>query len=590
VNKSRSSRSLAGRAAIYLATLATASALTGVFAGPAAADPDPVPPATAGPSSSAPAPESGTPAAPPVESSQPAAPKPPAAAVKRAQLDVALVFGKPSYRTDEDVTFTFKVTNVGSGPVTGLWVFQSISDPTDLVVPYEPGWGPLRNSPGVTIEPGATYELPVTGKVRDTDATTAVVHGILFDGSGAGAGEFSFSTPITKVTGHAAGVVFGDGNGNGVFDAGEQLAGVPLSLRYVNGSRTYPATSDADGKFDFGDVPAAEYNLGGEVLDGWLFPWTTLHIGPDTDDLLVRGAPPLNGALHASMAFTQDSYRAGDLAHVTVTLANSGTTPLTGIVAACNRVGDSYLLQGTGPGWGDLVWSRGVTIAPGETRNIDVTETVPEAAVNRGFVAAACDFGYREVDIENHAQARDQAAVPGGRATVAGDVAVFDDQGHVQQGVAGARVVLVSDQACPVTGERTTDANGHFEFLGVAPGPEYRLYVLPPQGWRIKSENPASLWVRGPETDHGVEHVEAEQGDAPLPTVPAQPPGCGEAPTPTSTTGAAGGTGGGRSGGGSGGLASTGVDVLGLGVLTLAALGLGTGLVLSTRRRRGLTG
>ncbi|SEB30372.1 hypothetical protein SAMN04489727_0320 [Amycolatopsis tolypomycina] len=61
--------------------------------------------------------------------------------------------------------------------------------------------------------------------------------------------------------------------------------------------------------------------------------------------------------------------------------------------------------------------------------------------------------------------------MPGGKATIVGDVAVYGEQGGVKQGVAGTKVVLVSDGHCPVTAERTTDANGHFEFHDGRPGP-----------------------------------------------------------------------------------------------------------------------
>jgi len=565
--------------------LAAAALLTGVFAAPAGAEePDPAPTSTA-PTSTAPstpeAPSSSTEPTPTAPSSTEAS-KPAVAKAERAQVAVSLAFDKASYGTDEDVTFTVKLTNVGGTRAAGITLWQMISDPTDLDVPYD-GWGKLRDNPGVTLEPEETFELKVSGKVRDVEKKTAVVRGVLFDESGASASrEFSFSVPVTRVDGRAVGTVYGDKNGNGSFEAGEQLAGLKLTLRYVHGSNTYTATSGPDGKFGF-DLPAGEYYLGGDVVDGWLFPFRTVRIGPDTEDMLVRGAPPLNGALKASMAFTQDSYQVGELVHITVTLSNSGPIPLTGIVASCNRIGDGYILQGTGPGWGDLVWSRGVTIAAGETRTFDVTDTVPEAAFHRGFVAASCDFGYPEVDIENHADARDQAWVPGDKAIVEGAIGAFDNQGQLTKGVAGVKVVLVSDQHCPVVGERTTDEKGHFEFLDVAPGPEYQLYFLPPKGWKIKYENPTGISVYGPPENHSLWRFEAEEGDAPLPTVPVNPADCSAAP-PTSTTGAAGGSGGGQSGGG--GLASTGVDALGLGALALAALALGGGLVFSARRRR----
>ena len=578
MNKSRSARPIAR----YFATLAAAALLTGVFAAPAIAE-EPTPTSTTPSTSEAPPSSSAAPT-PTAPSSAPVETKPAAPAVKaeRAQVAVSLVFDKDSYTTDEDVRFTFKVTNIGQVRAAGLTVYQQITEATDLDVPYD-GWGKLRAEPGVTLEPGESFELAVSGKVRDIEKDTTVVRGVMFDETHFGVSpSFEFSRPITKAPGHAEGLVYGDKNGNGKYDSGEELAGAKLTLRYVHnsGNGVYTATSGDDGKIVF-DVPGAEYYIGGEVVDGWLIPFSVVRIGADTH-LTVRGAPPLNGALKALMAFTQDSYKVGDLAHVTVTLANSGPIPLTGIVAACNRIGDPYILSGRTPGWGDLA-ADGVTIAPGETRTFDVSEAVPAAAFNRGIVVASCDFGYEEVDIDNHADAHAQAAVPGAKATVEGTIGVFDNQGNLTKGVAGAKVVLVSDQHCPVVGERTTDAKGHFEFLDVAPGPEFHLYLLPPKGWKVKNENPMWISVYGPPENHYPWRIDAEEGDAPLPTVPANPADCGKPGTPTSTTGAAGGSSGGESGGG---LASTGVDALGLGALALVALALGGGLVIGARRRR----
>ncbi|MCR6485272.1 hypothetical protein M8542_20800 [Amycolatopsis sp. OK19-0408] len=574
------------RTAVYLAALATASALTGAFAAPAVAQEEPTATApstseSAPPSSSA-APTSSSSTAP--SSSAPES-KPPVkqdAPVERAQVEISVALDKETYQTDDEIHFTFKVTNVGSTTAKGLWVSPSY-DPTDLYVPYEPGWGPLTGSnPGLDLEPGKTFVLHGTGQVRDVEQDTVVLRGVMFDATHFGVGEFSTKANVVKAPGHAEGTVYGDKNGNGKFDAGEALAGAKLTLRYVNsnGGGTHSATSDEHGHIVF-DVPGASYYLGGEVVDGWLIPFRIVRIGAHTQ-LDVRGAPPLNGALKASMAFTQDSYKPGELAHVTVTLSNSGPIPLTGITASCNRIGDPYILSGRGPGWGELA-ADGVTIAPGETRTIDVSETVPQAAFNRGIVVASCDFGYDEVDIDNHAQAHDQAAVPGAKAVVEGNVGVFDDQGQVKDGLAGVKVVLVSDQHCPVVGERTTDAKGHFEFLDVAPGPQFHLYLQPPDGWKIKYENPMWVSVYGPPENHYPYRIDVEKGDAPVPGVPATPADC-TATNPTSTTGAAGGTGGGQSSGS--GLASTGVEAYGLGALALIALALGGGLVLGARRRR----
>ncbi|MGW4057202.1 hypothetical protein ACWEGE_02925 [Amycolatopsis sp. NPDC004747] len=565
-------------------------ALTSVFAGPAAADPTPestAPATSEAPSTSeVPVPEPSSAPSSTQPENKPAAAEPRDEPAPRARIEVAVVGFGGEHASDEDIRFTFKLTNTGNATATGVWVIQHLDQPTDLQVGSVPGWEDLTSyGRGVKLEPGQTYELAMTGHIRDIGKDTVRFRGVVFDGSGSPSNlTFDESAKVVQTPGEASGVVYGDKNGSGTRDSGEELAGIKLTLRYVHGDVSYPATSDEKGNLTF-KVPAADYYLGGDVVDGWLFPWRIVHIGEGTK-LDLRGAPPLNGALKATMKFTKSSYQVGELAHVTVTLSNSGPIPLVGIVAACNRIGDPYMLSGRTPGWGDLA-GNGVTIAPGETRVIDVSEAVPQAAFDRGFVMAACDFGYSEVDSENHADTYTQAAVPGGKAVVEGNIGTFDNQGQVAQGLAGVKVVLVSDQHCPVVGERITDAKGHFEFLDVAPGPEFHLYLLPPAGWKIKYENPMWISVWGPPENHRAWRIDAEEGDAPLPTVPVNPADCTAVP-PTSTTGASGGTGG-TGGGQSGasGLASTGVDALGLGALALIALALGGGLVFGARRRRG---
>lgn len=578
MNISRSARSLARG----FAALTAAAVLTSVFAGPAAAeDPAPTPTSTAPSTSEAPSSSEAPPAPSSTQpESKPAAAQPQAEPAERAKVEASITGLEDEYASNEDVHFKFKLTNTGNVTATGVWVSQHIDQPTDLQVGYDPGWGDLTYGRGIKLEPGQTYEVAVTGKIRDISKDTLHVRGVVFDNSNFGIGEFDAKANVTSAPGEASGVVYGDKNGNGARDNGEELAGVKFTLRYVHGDVTYTATSDSAGNLTF-KVPAADYYIGGEVVDGWLFPFRTVHIGEGTK-LDLRGAPPLNGALTASMKFAQDSYKVGDTVHLAVTLANSGKTPLVGIVASCNRVGNPEILNGSGPGWGDLVWTRGVTIGAGETRTFDVTDTVPAAAFNRGFVIAACDFGYPEVDIDHHVDASAKAKVPGGVAALRGDVEVVSDQGQVIRGVPGVKVVLTAEQECPVIGEQTTDEKGHFEFHKLVPGLDYKLYFLPPKGWKIKYDNPTSVDVYAPEDRPAQLGIQAEEGDAPLPAVPTNPATC-TAGAPT-TTGAAGGTGGGQSG--ASGLASTGVDALGLGALALIALALGGGLVFGARRRR----
>ncbi|KFU82981.1 hypothetical protein BB31_00400 [Amycolatopsis lurida NRRL 2430] len=556
--------------------------MTGVFAAPALADPEPSAPTSSAPAtsetpSSTPAP---TPSAPPVENSSPAAPKPEA---ERARVEASVTFEKPSYKVGEDVRFTFKIKNVGGTRAVGLQVNQFFSEPGSLSIPYEPGWGAWGRAPGVSLEPDETKEVTVTGQIGDLDKDIAVVRGFVSDETGLNAGEFNGTVPVTKVTGRVAGVVFGDKNGNGKLDDGEQLADIPLTLRYSIGSKEYKATSDADGKIDFGDVPAVEYLLsgGGDSIKGWLFPLKVIRAGADTTDLPIRGVRPLNDALKASVSFTKDTYKPGELAHVTVKLTNYGRLPLVGIVAGCNRAGVDFALKG-GPGWGELEYFAGATIAPGQTRIFDVTEKIPDGALNHGRVSVSCDFGYTDVGIGGNPHASDEAAVPGGIATLAGQVIHTADPDKPAKGLAGVKVVLASDGDCPTIVETATDAEGHFKIANLVPGPKYRLFFAPPQGWRILYDNPISIYVVGPVDNPARLYVEAGQGDEPPPTLPTRRPGCDASATTTPAPGAPGNQ---ASGGGTG-LARTGADVLGLGALALATLVLGAGLVFTSRRRR----
>ncbi len=575
---------------IYLAALAATAAL----ASPAMADPEPPAPTSATPTTSA-APEPSAPSSTAPEPSKPEAPNPPVAPAAQTLVEAKVVFDKPRYRTDEDVRFTFKVKNIVSAPLVGLRVVHDFMGPTDVSVPpgpapQWPGWGQLGSRPGVTLEPGATFEVKVTGQIKDVEKAIATVRGFVSadtgQGYGLGIGYFDSSVPVEKIAGHSAGVVFGDKNGNGLLDSGEQLADTTLNLRYANGTKVYTAKSDARGRIDFGNIPAAKYVFEGEVIKGWLFPWETIQIRPDKKDLLIRGAPPLNGALKASVAFNRHDYTKGELARITVTLSNTGPIPLTGIVAECNRIGDDFSVGG-GAGWGPLSYfANGVTIAPGQTRTFQVSDPVPDAAFDRGILKVDCDFGYRGVDIGNHAQAGDKAPVSGGKATVRGFVFHEPGEGKPLKGLAGVKVVLVSERACPVVGEQTTDADGNFEFHNVAPGPDYWLYLLPPQGWRTTAENPQSTIVTGPVEQPDRRWIGVEPGDAPLPTVPTQVPNCGVTSTPPAPVpgGQQPGSASGQSGNAA--LASTGADVLGLGAFTLVALALGAALILASRRRR----
>lgn len=501
------------------------------------------------------------------------------------QIEVTAQFDKPSYRTGEQIKITLRLKNVGSENAVGIKAIDSPKHATHLVVSELGQWGDLGRQ-GVTIEPGASVEAHLTGFAGKADADVVTLDGHVFNANGFGIAEFSFSAPIEKRLGHAAGTIFRDENSNGTFDQGEAASGVAVTLGYAFGSDKFTATSDANGKLDFGQIPTVRYFSGTITQDGWVFPFQAMTVDESDGaaNLRFRGVRPLHGELTASMAFTKDTYKPGELAHITVALSNSSTVPLIGIVASCDRGGFDSSLDGTGPGWGKLSFlSEGVTVPASGKLTLDVTDTVPQAAFTVGRVTVGCDFGYQDDDIDSHAIAGDEAAVPGAIASVEGFVQKFPEgngQGKPVVGVPGVRLVIAAaDLACPVAGEATTDADGHFVITDIPVGPDYLLYVMPPAGLKVKHDNPTNPDIRGGAPSRML--IEVEDGTATPPTVPTQPASCTTTTTPpaTSTTPA-------PQGRSSSGLANTGASVTGLGALGLIALLIGTGLLVGVRRRR----
>jgi LPXTG-motif cell wall-anchored protein len=561
--------------ATCVATLTVGLAFVGV---PAAADP-PDTPTTPPTETSAPI-ETSTPATdPPGNEPAPKADQP-AAKAAEVSFEVTAEFDKPSYRSGDLITVTVHIKNTGTDKVEGLRAGPRFSAPGALVHDSNQ-WGDLVKQAGVTIEAGATHTVTLSGHQQTADAESVTLAGDLFNERGLGFQSFSFSAPIVKRVGTVAGIVFGDKNNNGVFDQGEGLPNVEVTLSDGRGSQ-FKATSDAGGHFDFGKIPTVTYFSGAIHNDGWVIPFDQVIVDESdrNSDLRLRGERPLPaGTLAATMKFTKSSYQPGDVAHVTVTLTNSGTLTLFGIVASCNRGGFDSSLDGTGPGWGDLaLFAKGVTITPGQTLTLDVSEKVRKAAQDVGQVSVGCDFGYREEDIDNHAKAGDQAAAPGGIATLVGDVLSAPSVG-----VPGVKVTLVNPKLdCPVVAETTTDAKGHFEFKNLAPGPDHVVYFIPPAGFKIKFDNPTPADVRVGSGGRMV--IQVEPGDGPLPTVPkcATP-----TTTPTTTTTPAPASQ--PQGRSSSGLASTGASVVGLSALGALALLAGAGALVHTRRRRKAT-
>jgi hypothetical protein len=204
------------------------------------------------------------------------------------------------------------------------------------------------------------------------------------------------TVPVVAPTnlGTISGIVFGDADGDGVFDDGEGLPGVELGLSETGELKR--VRTDAGGRFAYPGLPASQYGLSVQSrVGGWIVgsPGQIVVDGSARSaELRVRAERPLSETLTVTAEFDRKTYRPGDQAKITVTLTNKGRRPLTGIRARCDDLGSFHHVRGADDPalWGDLAYSAaGVTVAAGETEALVVRGDVHPQAPNQGIVYVA---------------------------------------------------------------------------------------------------------------------------------------------------------------------------------------------------------
>jgi uncharacterized surface anchored protein len=391
-------------------------------------------------------------------------------------------------------------------------------------------------------------------------------------------------------TGKVAGVVWGDKNGNGSYEDGEGFAKVEVQLSGANSNLSKSTKTDAGGHFVFGNVPFGDYHIRHlRTQEGWDYdlktPVVTVDGSDKSENLRLKAIKGLAAILAADIKFAKDTYQPGETAHLTVTLTNNGSAPLTGIQGSCNRVGDENQIQ-SGPGWGPLdPMGPGDTIAAGQTKTYDVTSVVPANAANYGHLIAACDFG-PNVNMEAPGPvAVDIARVPGKTGVTFGFL--YQDKNDNEQlddgeALAGVRIGLADIQTGKIVAKATTDSAGRWDAKDIPTG-IYDVHVFGP--WQfVREDNPAFVqadfcyWcgseyqvVPGPDNPETEDVV-----PNPITTPPVPPTTTPAAPTTTPAPQAAAAT----------SLSYTGASVIGISLVGLVVLGSGCGFVLMSRRRK----
>lgn len=526
----------------------------------------------------------------------------PAAAVEPAlvpgpDVEISAVFEPGVYLLGTEAPVTVTLTNTGDtvaqGVIAGGYAYPG---PSAYVPSFR--WGEFSSfGGGGTLEPGETVVIDQVATVSEVGGDIEVTFYLTVPG------DVDFSDNLTRATvsflpasvlATVGGVVFGDRNGNDAPDAGEGLAGVTVQLQVHPTNLT--AVTGADGRFVFEGVPSGQYYAYiTDVPDGWVLnSYVPVLVDGRESPIEVtwQAFRPLRERLTATLAFTADTYQVGDTTHLRLTLTNTGTTDLDGIIAGCDRSGGEGPHIVLGPEWDPLGYdSGGVSIAAGQSLVFELTGTVPAKAAGYGAVDVSCDFGDDETLLDGFPYVYDYARVPAPPVDVYLHVGYDEDGDQVLQDdemLRGATIGLLNPDNDQLVVKDVTDAEGRADFTNLASGP-YIIRVYGP--WKFEYSGDSDTWhyfgschtcgsgltlyvVPGPEVP--IDPDPTTPPTTPAPTTPA--------PTPPVTT-APPAQGGARPGG-SGGLADTGVSVVGLSVAGLLTLAVGLGTVLLTRRRR----
>lgn len=406
------------------------------------------------------------------------------------ELKIEAAFDKPSYAAGMPITLRLTISNIGALPAEKVTVSAWDAN----FHPSSEAWGELDYRRGALIEPGATRTFEVTAYMSQLTDSVGIKGQVLSPSVRSHPGpDFDLRSEVRATTGGWTGVVYGDRNENNQVDPGELLSRTKIILYGGVPYSTLETTTGPDGAFAFQQIPTGRYSPSVSAPDGWVTRYDEVIIeeGP-ARQADIRGVRPLTDRLTASIAFKKKDYQPGDIAQVRVTLTNRGSTPITGLKAFCNRIGDPNHLNGVGPGWGALNWdSSGVTVAAGEAKTVIVSESVPAAAREWGEVVASCDFGPDD-SYTGYPQSSDVVRVAGRLGGA--------DFNVVQQGgapIAGVTMLFVDPFTRRVVDRKVSDANGKFQIRDRQVG-RYEVIVLGP--WKhLYADTKYRLWATNPE-------------------------------------------------------------------------------------------
>lgn len=410
----------------------------------------------------------------------------PASAGSGPNIKVTAIAQEGHWLSGDVVGLDVTVSNIGDAAAFGVFG-TAYSESGTAFWGDRNQWGDLSDGGhGTTIAQGETRQVHLTGQLG-TFGGDSVVHIEVYAGNDA---DYSdniqrVTVPMAQGTDRVAGVLYGDGNGDGKPSPGEGLAGAEAHFIGVGTTLDMVAITDATGHFAFNGLPLSHHaSLSFQKVPGG---WVDQPVGDMRLDgrgaysaLEVRAVRPLSDVLHETLALDKTSYAPGATAKVTVTLSNSSDKPMTGLSLGCGMSGAGTDLAVTDDQWGAFSSQRHEgTLAPGQQIVLTAQGKVADNAAYMGAVGLACGAG------DGHSGGAPYvtviAKVPGMRADSTGHVWADkngDGNPEADEGLANVTVALVEDGKF-IRSYARTDANGDLTFKNVAVG-KYQLRVLGP--------------------------------------------------------------------------------------------------------------
>ncbi|MET9628538.1 hypothetical protein ABZX92_13840 [Lentzea sp. NPDC006480] len=496
-------------------------------------------------------------------------------------IAVTAAFNKATYESTELAQVTVKVENKGTAAGYARFVDEN-QKPFDHLRYDLRQWGDFINyGKQVVLQPGESRLVVITGDILWYSTIVIFKAKIdVYGDSDQSNNTVEIKTGVQRLTGNVEVLAYGDKDGNGKYDSGEEFGDLDLTLAARFSGPSLEKRTDATGRARFDNVQIGTYYTYSQFRDGWVLgsidsPSGTISAGATTV-IELKAVRPLSDKFTVTAKFGKAVYAAGEDYSLDLTLTNNTGAALDGVAAMCHDPGSVW----AGPGWGDVrEGGPGIRLEDGETRVVRVTGPQPEGSADAGFLDVSCDLGPRPY-LMGYPTAVAWAHVPGKTAGAQGRL-VYDaehDGSFEGDGVAKTTVVLVDRFTKKVTARTISGTDGEFAFTDVPVG-EYEPVVV----GKWKARMYWGGYFRVSAGSAGNEQVvvlepgpDVEDPGYPLPE--DQKPG---ANTPPASPGGAGGTGAGTADT----LAKTGASVLGLGLVGALLVAFGFGASAIGRRR-----